>query len=122
MQFVHRRARLKPSSNDTNVNPDLRGGERRTGLDPRLLRVSPALRKLEQEFEKIRFEMQDDRVRQLFEQGRQKPGLILHEARRILWMYTSRDVYRMLVHESGWSPDRYQEWLSQTLLDALVAS
>jgi hypothetical protein len=27
----------------------------------------------------------------------------------------------MLVRESGWSPDRYQEWLSQTLLDALVA-
>jgi hypothetical protein len=37
-------------------------------------------------------------------------------------MYTSRDVYRMLVHEGGWSPDRYQEWLSRTLLDALVAA
>ena len=45
----------------------------------------------------------------------------LDDARRILWMYTSRDVYRMLVHESGWSPDRYQEWLARTLLDALVA-
>jgi AcrR family transcriptional regulator len=82
---------------------------------------SPALRKLEQEFEKIRFEMQEERVRRLFDQGRQRPGLVFDEARRILWMYTSRDVYRMLVRESGWSPDRYQEWLSQTLLEALVA-
>jgi AcrR family transcriptional regulator len=83
---------------------------------------SPALRKLEQEFEKIRFDMQKDRVTQLFKQRLAKAGLTLADARRILWMYTSRDVYRMLVHEGGWSPDRYQEWLSRTLLDALVAA
>jgi AcrR family transcriptional regulator len=82
---------------------------------------SPALRKLEQEFEKVRFDMQEERVKRLFERRRQKEGLSLDDARRILWMYTSRDVYRMLVTESGWSPDRYQEWLSRTLLDALVA-
>lgn len=83
---------------------------------------SPALRKLEQEFEKTRLDMQEERVKRLFEQARQKNGLSLDDARRILWMYTSRDVYRMLVHESGWSPDRYQEWLARTLLDALVAT
>ena len=82
---------------------------------------SPALRKLEQEFEQVRFEMQEERVKALFAQRRQKKNLTFDDARRILWMYTSRDVYRMLVRESGWSPDRYQEWLSQTLLDALVA-
>lgn len=81
---------------------------------------SPALRKLEQEFEKIRFEMQEERVRLLFAQSKQNKGLELDEARRILWMYTSRDVYRMLVHESGWTPDRYQDWLSDTLVNALV--
>ena len=36
-------------------------------------------------------------------------------------MYTSRDVYRMLVQEGGWAPDRYQQWLSGTLVEALVA-
>ena len=83
---------------------------------------SPALRKLEQEFERIRLEMQEERVKRLFAEGRQKDGLSFEDARRILWMYTSRDVYRMLVKESGWPPDRYQEWLSRTLLDALVAT
>ena len=82
---------------------------------------SPALRKLEQEFERLRLNMQEDRVRQLFQQHRQKNGLSFEDARRILWMYTSRDVYRMLVVEGGWSPDRYQAWLSQTLIDAIVA-
>ena len=82
---------------------------------------SPALRKLEQEFEKVRFDMQEERVRRLFAERRAKEGLTLDDARRILWMYTSRDVYRMLVREGGWSPGRYEEWLSQTLLAALVS-
>ena len=81
---------------------------------------SPALRKLEQELEKIRFDMQEERVRLLFVHSKSKPGLDYASARRILWMYTSRDIYRMLVHESGWTPDQYQSWLSATLVTTLV--
>ncbi|HJS06217.1 MAG TPA: helix-turn-helix domain-containing protein [Pirellulales bacterium] len=81
---------------------------------------SPALRKLEQEFERLRFEMQEERVRLLFEQAKQKQGLPFDEARRLLWMYTSREVYRMLVQEGGWTPDRYQRWLADTLVATLV--
>jgi AcrR family transcriptional regulator len=81
---------------------------------------SSALRKLEQEFEKIRYDMQEERIRLLFAQSKQRRDITLDEARRVLWMYTSRDNYRMLVHESGWTPDRYQEWLSETLVQALV--
>ena len=81
---------------------------------------SPALRKMEQEFERLRYEMQFTRLQLLFESGKARPGLSLEEARRILWMYTSRDVYRMLVHEGGWTPDAYQQWLSRTLAEALV--
>ena len=81
---------------------------------------SPALRKMEQEFEAMRFEMQEERVKLLFAEARQRKGLAMGDARRILWMYTSRDVYRMLVHEGGWTPDQYQRWLSDALLTALV--
>lgn len=81
---------------------------------------SPALREMEQEFERIRYEMQEARVRLLFEAGRARGDLQIEEARRILWMYTSRDVYRMLVQDGGWTPGRYQEWLSRTLVEALV--
>jgi AcrR family transcriptional regulator len=81
---------------------------------------SPALRKIEEEFERIRYEMQEERIRRLFAAGLEKKGISFDEARRIMWMYTSRDVYRMLVVEGGWTPDRYQEWLSQTLVAALV--
>jgi AcrR family transcriptional regulator len=81
---------------------------------------SPALRKIEQEFERIRFEMQEPRVERLFSSGKARRGVAIDEAKRILWMLTSRDVYRMLVDESGWAPQQYQERLSQMLLDALV--
>ena len=64
--------------------------------------------------------MQEDRLRRLFAAGRENRRLSFDEARRILWMYTSRDVYRMLVIEGGWTPDRYQDWLARTLVGALV--
>lgn len=56
----------------------------------------------------------------LFDRRKQKKSLSIDEARRILWMYTSRDIYRMLVQESGWTPARYEKWLSDTLVNALV--
>lgn len=81
---------------------------------------SPALRKLEQEFERLRLEMQEERVKLLFEQAKQKKGLQIDEARLLLWMYTSRDVYRMLVQEGEWTPDQYERWLAATLVTTLV--
>jgi AcrR family transcriptional regulator len=96
------------------------GESRELGLLRYSSGFSPALRKIEEEFEQLRYEMQAERLQRLFDSGRLKPGLSHDEARRILWMYTSRDVYRMLVHDGAWTPDRYQDWLSRTLVDALV--
>lgn len=92
------------------------------GLLRRASGFSTALRKMEEEFERIRYEKQSARLDMLFASGKARAGLSLEEARRILWMYTSRDVYRMLVHDGGWTPDRYQQWLSRTLVEALVAA
>ena len=82
--------------------------------------LSPALREMERELERMRMDMQQERIRLLFEQRKARAGLTVETARQILWMYTSREIYRMLVQECGWSPDRYQAWLSQTLVAALV--
>jgi AcrR family transcriptional regulator len=81
---------------------------------------SAELRALEAEFEDRRREMQRARLELLFAHGRARSDLDFAKAQQIMWMYTSRDVYRMLVHESGWTPDQYQAWLSRTLVDALV--
>ena len=68
----------------------------------------------------MRYDMQRDRLEALAASARMKPGLAMEDARRIMWMYTGREVYRMLVEVGGWSADKYQEWLAAALVDALV--
>ena len=81
---------------------------------------SPELRKTQQAFEMLRRELQRGRIDALFKAGRAKPGLDKDTASSILWMFTGRDVYHKLVHESGWSPDKFQDWLEQTLMATLT--
>jgi AcrR family transcriptional regulator len=81
---------------------------------------SPALRKLERKFEDARLALQKARLERLFAERKAKNGLSFDAAQRLLWMYTSREIYRMLVSEGGWTPGRYEKWLSATLIMALV--
>jgi AcrR family transcriptional regulator len=81
---------------------------------------SPELHKTQQAFEIMRREMQRGRIEALFRSGRARKGLDKATASSIMWMLTGRDVYHKLVHESGWSPDKFEKWLRQTLLDSLT--
>jgi AcrR family transcriptional regulator len=83
---------------------------------------SPELRKTQQAFEALRRDMQRARIEALFEAGRARRGLNKQTASSVLWMLTSRDVYHKLVNESGWSPDQFQDWLEQTLIETLTDS
>jgi TetR/AcrR family transcriptional regulator, regulator of autoinduction and epiphytic fitness len=49
------------------------------------------------------------------------PGISEQQATDILWLYSSADVYRLLVHDSHWPTKRYEQWLAQTLKQALLA-
>lgn len=49
-----------------------------------------------------------------------RPGLTIDEATDILYTLTSTDVYRSLVAERGWSPDRYEQWLLQIAQNELL--
>lgn len=44
-----------------------------------------------------------------------RPGLAEHEPADVLAMMVSPYVYSMLTVDWGWSPDRYQQWLADTL-------
>jgi AcrR family transcriptional regulator len=81
---------------------------------------SADLRETEAEFEDLRRQMQKARLEALYAAGRARKGLTFDEAQQLLWMYTSRDIYRMLVHAGGWTPAAYEAWLSRTLVEALV--
>jgi AcrR family transcriptional regulator len=81
---------------------------------------SPELRKVQQAFETLRRDMQQERIQALFKAGRAREGLTRETAATLLWMYTGREIFHKLVLESGWTPDRYQAWLEKTLLEALT--
>jgi AcrR family transcriptional regulator len=80
---------------------------------------SPELKKLDAEFEDKRYELQEPRLALLFAKGCARQGLTLERARDLMWMLTSRDVYRMLVLEKQWTATAYEEWLAETLVSEL---
>src|SRR3979411_2740243 len=83
--------------------------------------IAPELAKLEQQRERLRYERQKIMIISLREAGRLRRGLDYGTARDIFWTLTGRDVYRMLVRERGWSSQKYQDWLADTLVRSLLA-
>ena len=82
--------------------------------------VAPELAKLEQQRESLRYERQEKMIISLRAAGRLRPGLDHRTARDIFWMFTGRDVYRMLVREREWSPQKYQDWLGDALVQSIL--
>ena len=83
--------------------------------------VAPELARLEQNRERLRYEGEEGTITFLRETGSLRPGLDQKTARDIFWMLTGGDVYRMLVRERKWSPQKYQDWLANTLVHSLLA-
>lgn len=82
--------------------------------------VAPELAKLEQQRERLRYQGEKGLIDSLRDAGALRPGLSRKMARDIFWMLTGGDVYRMLVRERGWSPQKYQDWLAGTLVQSLL--
>jgi AcrR family transcriptional regulator len=84
--------------------------------------VAPELADLAQQVEARRRQNQARLMAFLHEQGVLRSGLSLEEATDVLWALTSYDLYRMLVVEQRWEPERYETWLAQLLVQHLLAS
>jgi AcrR family transcriptional regulator len=82
--------------------------------------VAPELARLEEERERMRYERQEAMIVSLRDAKRLRPKMTYQAARDILWTLTGSDVYRMLVRERGWSSQKYQDWLADTLVRSLL--
>ncbi len=49
-----------------------------------------------------------------------RPGLRERDAADIIHALLSPELYRLLVVDRGWPPERYERWLSETLVDQLL--
>ncbi len=83
---------------------------------------SPDLKQIEAQFERIRFDLQEARARLLVAKFAIARNLGLAKVRDIMWMYTGRDIYRMLVLERAWSSDEYEKWLAGSLIHELTGT
>lgn len=84
--------------------------------------VAPELADAAQQVEARRRQNQAQLIASLYDQGALRPDLSFEEATDVLWTLTSYDVYRMLVVEQRWKPERYETWLAQLLVQHLLAS
>lgn len=52
--------------------------------------------------------------------GALKSHIPIEEATEILWALSSPEVYRLLVRERGWTPQRFEDWLAETVTSQLL--
>jgi AcrR family transcriptional regulator len=82
--------------------------------------VSPELAAIERAREGERYEHQARTVELVAASGRLRAGLDEKTARDIVWTLTGRETFRMLVIERKWPASRYQGWLGELLIAALL--
>ena len=82
--------------------------------------VAPELADLARDIEMRRRQNQGRLVAYLDEHRMLRQDLPLEEATDVLWALTSYDLYRMLVVERRWPPERYETWLAQLLIQHLL--
>lgn len=57
--------------------------------------------------------------RHLLETGQLRDGIDLGEVRDVLWNYLAIDAYERLVLTQGWPIERYSQWLTQAITNAI---
>ena len=82
--------------------------------------LTPEFKELEKEREMRRYERQEQTISTMTKENSLAQGMSVSRARDILWAFTGRDIYRMLVIERGWTSEEYEQWLSKLLADVLI--
>lgn len=61
-----------------------------------------------------------DLADELERRGALKDATTADEAADVLWLLNDARVYHRLVEERGWTPERFEQWLAETLVGVLV--
>jgi hypothetical protein len=61
-----------------------------------------------------------DNARSLVGGGQLRAGLRLRDVRDVLWLYSSPELFDLLVRRRGWSVRRYREFIAAVMIAALL--
>jgi AcrR family transcriptional regulator len=82
--------------------------------------AEPDLAEVSRQLEAQRLDGMGRFAQLLADRGALRPGLSVQEARDVLWTLNAHAVHDLLVTQRGWSPERYRDWLADTLARALL--
>jgi len=83
-------------------------------------RTEPELAELFARMQRNRLSNMETLARTLIERGPLRKGVTLEDAARTIWVLSSAEVRQLLLAHGGWSEDRYERWLADTLTAALL--
>jgi AcrR family transcriptional regulator len=75
---------------------------------------------LYEELDRARLARMTDNARELAERGHLRPGVTVDDARDVLWLCSSPDLYELLVIRRGWPLPRFARFVSDTMTGALL--
>ncbi len=81
----------------------------------------PAAAGLLVEYQRARDEGQGRFARSLARAGALRSGLRERDAADLIHALMSPELYRLLVVDRGWTPERYEQWLGRTLAEQLTS-
>lgn len=70
--------------------------------------------------DRLRLARMEDNARDLFERGLFRAEITLDEARDVLWLYSSPELYEMLVIRRNWPIDRFGRFVAGGMIAALL--
>jgi hypothetical protein len=82
--------------------------------------TDPDMARLLTEFNNSRLQRMTDNARRMVGRGIIRSDLTVQEAGEISWIYTSPELYGLLVGERGWSAERFGRFVGHALAAALL--
>ena len=80
----------------------------------------PAAADLHDELDRDRLKRMTANARHLIRGGHVRNGISLADARDVLWLYSSPELFDLLVRRRGWSVRRYSRFVAEAMIDALL--
>ena len=80
----------------------------------------PQLAELAAEVDEQRLARMEHNARTLHHRRHLRAGMTLHEARDILWTYSSPELFDLFVGKRGWSRERFAGFVTEQLIAALL--
>ena len=102
------------------------GGRGRPPVAPLLLvlrhaaGVDPEAGALADELDQARLTRMAENARYLAFAGQLRPGVTASDARDVLWLCSSPELFDLLVNRRGWSLDQFSRFVADTMTKALL--